>query len=60
MYVQALHTVHALPDSRVAAGRLRDGRLDASSFAKAGKSSWSQRFYWAALSFIDHFPNTTD
>jgi hypothetical protein len=25
MYVHALHTVHALPDLRVAAGRLRDG-----------------------------------
>jgi hypothetical protein len=25
MYVHALHTVHALPDMRVAAGRLRDG-----------------------------------
>ena len=25
MYVHALHTVHALPDFRVAAGRLRDG-----------------------------------
>jgi len=24
-YVHALHTVHALPDLRVAAGRLRDG-----------------------------------
>jgi hypothetical protein len=24
IYVQALHTVHALPDVRVAAGRLRD------------------------------------
>ena len=27
MYVHALHTVHALPDLRVAAGRLRDGFL---------------------------------
>jgi hypothetical protein len=25
MYVHALHTVHALPDLRVVAGRLRDG-----------------------------------
>jgi len=25
MYVHALHTVHALPDLRIAAGRLRDG-----------------------------------
>ena len=25
MYVHALHTVHAVPDLRVAAGRLRDG-----------------------------------
>ena len=25
MYVHALHAVHALPDLRVAAGRLRDG-----------------------------------
>jgi hypothetical protein len=25
MYVHALHTVHVLPDLRVAAGRLRDG-----------------------------------
>jgi hypothetical protein len=25
IYVHALHTVHALPDLRVAAGRLRDG-----------------------------------
>jgi len=25
MYVHALHTVYALPDLRVAAGRLRDG-----------------------------------
>jgi hypothetical protein len=25
MYMHALHTVHALPDLRVAAGRLRDG-----------------------------------
>ena len=25
MYVHALHTVHALPDLRVAAERLRDG-----------------------------------
>jgi len=25
MYVHALHTVHALPDSRVAGGRLEDG-----------------------------------
>ena len=25
MYVHALHTVHALPDLRVAGGRLRDG-----------------------------------
>ena len=25
MYVHALHTVHALPDLRVAAGRLGDG-----------------------------------
>ena len=25
MYLHALHTVHALPDLRVAAGRLRDG-----------------------------------
>jgi hypothetical protein len=25
MFVHALHTVHALPDLRVAAGRLRDG-----------------------------------
>jgi hypothetical protein len=25
MCVHALHTVHALPDLRVAAGRLRDG-----------------------------------
>ena len=25
MYVHALHTVHALPELRVAAGRLRDG-----------------------------------
>jgi len=24
MYVHALHTVHALPDLRIAAGRLRD------------------------------------
>ena len=28
MYVHALHTVHALPDVRVAAGRLRDGVSD--------------------------------
>jgi len=28
MYVHALHTVHALPDVRVAAGRLRDGMSD--------------------------------
>jgi hypothetical protein len=28
MYVHALHTVHALPDLRVAAGRLRDGVSD--------------------------------
>jgi hypothetical protein len=27
MYVHALHTVHALRDLRVAAGRLRDGPL---------------------------------
>jgi hypothetical protein len=27
MYVHALHAVHALPDLRVAAGRLRDGFL---------------------------------
>ncbi len=27
-YVHALHTVHALPDVRVAAGRLRDGVSD--------------------------------
>ena len=25
MYVHSLHTVHALPDLRIAAGRLRDG-----------------------------------
>jgi len=25
MYVHAVHTVHAVPDLRVAAGRLRDG-----------------------------------
>jgi hypothetical protein len=25
MYVHALHTVHAVPDLRIAAGRLRDG-----------------------------------
>jgi len=25
MYAHALHTVHAVPDLRVAAGRLRDG-----------------------------------
>jgi hypothetical protein len=25
MYVHTLHTVHAVPDLRVAAGRLRDG-----------------------------------
>ena len=25
MYVHALHTVHAMPDLRTAAGRLRDG-----------------------------------
>ena len=25
MYVHALHTVHAMPDLRIAAGRLRDG-----------------------------------
>src|SRR5689334_20151927 len=25
MYVHALHTVHAVPDSRIAGGRLRDG-----------------------------------
>jgi hypothetical protein len=25
MYVHALHTVHVVPDLRVAAGRLRDG-----------------------------------
>jgi hypothetical protein len=28
MYVHALHTVHALPDLRVAGGRLGDGFLD--------------------------------
>jgi len=28
MCVHALHTVHALPDLRVAAGRLRDGFVD--------------------------------
>jgi hypothetical protein len=28
MYVHALHTVHALPDLRVAAGRLRDDVSD--------------------------------
>jgi len=28
MYVHALHTVHALPDLRMAAGRLRDGVSD--------------------------------
>ena len=27
MYVHALHTAHALPDLRTAAGRLRDGFL---------------------------------
>jgi hypothetical protein len=28
MYVHALHTVHAVPEMRVAAGRLRDGVSD--------------------------------
>jgi len=33
MYVHALHTVHALPDLRIAAGRLRDGFYYALLFA---------------------------
>ena len=35
MYVHALHTVHALPDLRVAGGRLGDGFHDAVLFATA-------------------------
>jgi hypothetical protein len=50
MCVHALHTVHALPDLRVAAGRLRDGGsvnfLKNASFAYAFGSSTA---FWRAI-----------
>ena len=35
MYVHALHTVHAMPDLRIAGGRLGDGFYPALLFATA-------------------------
>jgi len=43
MYVHALHTVHALPDLRVVAGRLRDGvsvLMEQSTLLVKANGSW--------------------
>jgi hypothetical protein len=42
-YVHALHTVHALPDLRIAAGRLGDGFYHTVLFAIAEYSAHTQQ-----------------